>query len=123
MNFHEPLVMASPELSSTKKVLGLLIITNCVFYGTLIPIILSADTFEFAVYSIAIILGYNILEALLFFGCQSYNWPCTLTFRIIWVLHDFACFITFVIAAPELLQSYEVDYSFLCAVASCAIFL
>ena len=33
---------------------------------------------------------HDIIEIVLFFGCQMYNWPCTLIFRIVFALHDFA---------------------------------
>ena len=42
---------------------------------------------------------YNIIEIALFFGCQMYNWPCTLTFRIIFLCHDFAYFITYALVS------------------------
>ena len=54
---------------------------------------------NFAAYSVALIVAYNIIEALCFFGWDAYNWPCTLTFRIILHLHDFAYVITFAIYA------------------------
>ena len=47
--------------------------------------------------SVSIIAVHNIIEVSLFFGCQKYNWPCTLTFRIIFVIHDFAWFIRYAI--------------------------
>merc|ERR1712242_88760 len=50
-----------------------------------------------AAYSVPIILAYNIIEASCLFGFDAYNWSCTLTFRMIWVLHDFAYFITFAV--------------------------
>ena len=46
-----------------------------------------------------IIAVYSTLEVCLFFGCQKYNWPLTLTFRILFVLHDLAYFITYALLA------------------------
>ena len=90
----------SSEQKSTKGAILALIITNCIIYGPiLIPLSLCSYYLAFAVYSVAIILAYNIIEASCFFGCDAYNWPCTLTFRIIWILHDFAYFITFAVYA------------------------
>ena len=41
-----------------------------------------------------------MIEVSLFFGCQAYSWPCTLTLRIFIILHDigyclFYCFFSF----------------------------
>ena len=84
----------SPELRPIRRNLfGLLVVNFLIYVTILIPLSLNADP-DTAVYSVAIIAGYYILEGSLFFGCQAYNWPCTLTFRIIWALHDFAYFIT-----------------------------
>ena len=114
MDFPEPQKLTSPELSSTriKSVLGCLIFTNCMFYGVLIASVLFSWSLEFASYSIAIVLGYNILEAVLFFGFQVYNWPCTLVFRIMWVIHDFAYFVTFAVGASWYKDGFynEEDY-------------
>ena len=115
MNLQEPTKLTSPEFHSKRKVLGVLIITNCLFYAALIPLVLSVIWREFAAYSIAIILGYNILEALLFFGCQTYNWPCTLTFRIIWVLHDLAYLLTFAVDSDYYYADFnDEDYQVFC---------
>ena len=42
---------------------------------------------------------YNTIELVRFFGIEKYNWLCTLTFRIAFVLHDFGYFITYAVAA------------------------
>merc|ERR1712131_113406 len=102
MNVQEPVKPDSPELKSTKRAIGALIITNCLIYC---PILITLSLYwyqlDFAAYSVALIVAYNIIEASCFFGCDAYNWPCTLTFRIIWLLHDFAYFITFAIFASN----------------------
>merc|ERR1712131_306195 len=101
MNVQEPVKPDSPELKSTKRAIGALIITNCLIYcPILITLTLYCYALDFAAYSVALIVAYNIIEASCFFGCDAYNWPCTLTFRIIWLLHDFAYFLTFAVFAP-----------------------
>ena len=99
MTFVEPQKLNSPELSSARKVLGSLILINCIFYGVLITTVLFSWSLEFASYSIIIVLGYNIFEALLFFGLQVFNWQCTLICRIMWIIHNFAYFVTFAVGA------------------------
>ena len=100
MNVQELSKSDSPQTKSTKRAIGALIITNCLIYGPiLITLSLYSYRLDFAAYSVALILAYNIIEASCFFGCDAYNWPCTLTFRIIWILHDLAYFITFAVYA------------------------
>ena len=101
MNIREPLTLNSPELRSTKKAIGSLVATNCIIYGAILTPLTLCTELDFAAYSIAVILAYNIMESFCLFGCKAYNWPLTLTFRIVWILHDFAYFITFAVFAPN----------------------
>ena len=99
----------SPKLKPLRRtLLGLLVVNFLIYVTILIPLSLNAMPGA-AVYSIAIIAGYYILEGSLFFGCQTYNWPCTVTFRVIWVLHDFIYFITYAVSASNI-KSYEEKY-------------
>jgi hypothetical protein len=50
---------------------------------------------------VPIVAFYNIVEITLFFRFQMYNWPFTLIFRIIFVLHDFAYFIAYVLIGGQ----------------------
>ena len=86
------------HLKSSRSLLLGLLITNMVLYVILIPLSLFAEPWS-AVISVPVILVYYIIETSCFFGCQAYNWPCTLTFRIIWALHDFSYFITYAVNA------------------------
>ena len=93
MNVQDP-------LEPTKRIIGALTMANClIFYPILLMISCYTYELNFAVYSIALIVAYNIIEALCFFGWDAYNWPCTLTFCIILLLHDFAYLITFAVYA------------------------
>ena len=109
----------SPEFSYKRKALLGLIITNSIIYGAaLIPLVLNVWNLEYPIISIPIILFYNILEVSLFFGCQAYNWPCTLTFRILWVLHDFSYFITYGASIAYFYLNWEPDVYY-CDFTSC----
>ena len=109
----------SPELKPLRgALLGLLVVNFLIYVAILIPLSLNANP-DTAVYSVAIIAGYYILEGSLFFGCQAYNWPCTVTFRVFWILHDFAYFVTYAVLAAEIKYykekygpSYWVDYCY-----------
>ena len=106
---NETLKLNAPELRPLRRLLlGLLVVNFLIYAAVLIPLSLNADPIS-AVISVAIIAGYYILEGSLFFGCETYNWPCTLTFRIIWVLHDFAYFITYANASAWYKGKY-LDY-------------
>ena len=92
---NETLKLNAPELRPLRRLLlGLLVVNFLIYAAFLIPLSLYADPIS-AVYSVGIIACYYILEGSLFFGCDTYNWPCMLTFRIILVLHDFAYFIAY----------------------------
>ena len=61
-------------------------------------------------WKVPIIVIYTIIEISLFFGCQKYNWPCTATFRIIFVIHDFGYFLTYAaVAGTSYYKRYKKD--------------
>ena len=79
----------SHELRSTKKVLLSLLCVNFVLYLAQIPVSLNSGVLvNLQIFSIPIICAYYLIEGLLFFLCGIYNWPLTLTFRIVWLLSD-----------------------------------
>ena len=89
----------SPELRKLRILLIGLLVVNFSTYVVILILSSLTDMLNTALYSTPIITGYYILEGSFFFGCQAYNWPCTLTFRIILLLHDFAYFITYALFA------------------------
>ena len=116
----EPPKLNSPELKAIRRNLfGLLVVNFLIYVTILIPLSLCAMP-NTAFYSIPIIAGYYVHEGSLFFGCQVYNWPCTVTFRIIWALHDFCYFITYAVKTSESSEYHnETYYAFTLA---CSIF-
>ena len=88
----------SPELRKLRRLLIGSLFVNFLNY---VAILISSWIIDLYIpfFSIPIIAVYYILEGSLFFGRQAYNWPCTLTFRVIWVLHDLAYYITFALSA------------------------
>ena len=99
--------LTSPELRKLRRLLIGLLVVNFLNY---VAILISSWRTDIGtpIFSIPIIAGYYILEGSLFFGCQEYNWPCTFIFRIIWILHDFAYFITFALFAAIDTDTYKV---------------
>ena len=96
-----------------------LIILNFVFYSVFLIWFPVASGYIYAVYSVPIISVYYIIEASCFFGCKLYSWAATCTFRIFWILHDFAYFVTYaVIAASYSSRYYEKSY----LIATCVFF-
>ena len=89
----------SPELRRLRRLLIGLLVVNFLNYVAILISSWMTDLFDMLFFSIPVIAVYYILEGSLFFGRQAYNWPCTLTFRIIWLLHDFAYFVTFAFEA------------------------
>merc|ERR1711935_621538 len=85
----------SPDLLRSRRALLSLTLLNVFIYlALLIPLPLCSEVRE-AAFSVPIIAAYSIVEIILFFGCQAYNWTTTLIFRIIFLLHDLAYFITY----------------------------
>ena len=98
----EPPSLNSSELKPIRKKLFGLLVVNFLIYATiLVPFTLHARP-DTALYSVTSIAGYHIVEGVLFFGFQEYNWPCTLMFRVTWVLHDFAYFIAYAVKAADI---------------------
>merc|ERR1712150_16198 len=101
--------LKAPDLLKSRQVLLGLTVGQILIYLTLLIPLPLYTRFDFVLYSVAIIAGYNILEVSLFFGCQKYNWPCTLTFRIVFAIHDFAYFITYAVFAADYYGYYYYD--------------
>ena len=98
----------SPPIRRLLTLLGLLVVNFLVYVAVLIPLSLKAPPdisnplklqVPTPIFTIPIIAGYYILEGSLFFGCRAFIWPFTLTFRIIWMLHDFTYFFTYAVEA------------------------
>merc|ERR1712106_840616 len=89
----------SPDLLRSRRALLSLTLLNVFIYlALLIPLPLCSEV-RAAAFSVPIIAAYSIVEIILFFGCQAYNWTTTLIFRIIFLLHDLAYFITYCVKA------------------------
>ena len=102
-----------PELRTTRNVLyGLLVLNFVVYIGLIILCLFSV--FWIASFSVFFIILYYSIEGPLFVNrnhsqasCQCcccwgcYNWLITLTFRTIWLLHDFAYFVVYAIYASN----------------------
>merc|ERR1712106_1045425 len=105
----------SPDLLRSRRALLSLTLLNVFIYlALLIPLPLCSEVRE-AAFSVPIIAAYSIVEIILFFGCQAYNWTMTLIFRIIFLLHDLAYFITYAVMADR-------DDAGPCDFASCVFF-
>ena len=102
----------SPWTTQTRILLLSLLITNMVLYGVLIPTTLFADPWD-AVITVSIILLYYIIEVSCFFG-NVYNWSVTLTFRIIWLVHDLSYLIVYAVCAARSRKYYGINIA--CAV-------
>ena len=65
-----------------------------------------------------ILVFYNIIEIVLFYRFEKYNWPLTLFFRIVFLLHDIGYLIFYATVTP--LDARYSYYGF--DVASCVFF-
>ena len=54
---------------------------------------------RFLLFSIPMLAFYNIVECICFFGCKQFDYCTILIFRIIFLLHDVAYFITYCLLA------------------------
>ena len=84
----------SDQFARTRwTILGLTIGLILTYLVAIIP--MDLFTWGILVYSIPIAAFYNIVECICFSGCKQFDFCTVLVFRIIWVLHDFAYFITY----------------------------
>ena len=91
-----------PELRSTKKVLLSLFCVNFLLYLAQIPVSLNSGALaHIQILSIPIICAYYLVEGILFFVCGTYNWPITLTFRIVWLLYDLFIIVLYSLAYSQ----------------------
>ena len=71
-----------------KKILQFtFLVFNLAIYSGLIPLLLNTRD-KLALYSVSFIIGYYVCESFLIFCIKGYNWPCTLSFRILMTMHD-----------------------------------
>ena len=84
------------EQNKSKKqlLLGFTVLNFCVNLGTSICLFYFLRFWDLQTYTVPFILIFYLAESYLLFLYQTYNWPFTLTFRIIFLIHDLAFFIT-----------------------------
>ena len=105
----------SDQFLRTRQIILGLTISIVVNY---LLIIIPLDVFSYTpllIYSVPIIAFYNIVECICFYGCKQFSFCLVLTFRIIFLLHDFAflfhnCILA-VFLVVVMLSEYEVNMS------------
>ena len=91
----------SDQFLRTRQIILGLTISIVVNY---LLIIIPLDVFSYTpllIYSVPIIAFYNIVECICFYGCKQFSFCLVLTFRIIFLLHDFAYFIPYCIWSSD----------------------
>ena len=87
-------------LQERRAFLGLLV-TNFLFYLVFLIWFPVESKYNYPIYSVPIIAAYYIAEGCAFFGCQAYSWAASLTFRILFLLHDFSYFVTYAVMSSK----------------------
>ena len=59
------------------------------------------------VYYIHIPLIYNIVDMVVYFGFAGFNWPASLSIRIIFILADFGWAVGYAVRFNQYYRSYE----------------
>ena len=68
-------------------------------YIAIISMDLFGRDFAFLIYSVPFLAFYNIVECICFAGCKQFEYYTFMAFRGIWLVHDFAFFITYCVFA------------------------
>ena len=78
-----------------------LLSVNFIFYAVFLIWLPVESQYNFPIYSVPIIAAFYVAEGGAFFGCQGYSWAASVTFRILFLIHDFSYFVTYAVLGAK----------------------